>query len=85
VRMPDHGPSVVPFSLLPFLATVVNLGDQRLDDRVLLMIEQCANSERCRSPIPKEADHPFRSMPITDSEPSRSPDRPLGMRQPKTC
>jgi hypothetical protein len=44
-----------------------------------------ANSEGCRSPIPKEADHPFRSMPITDSEPSRSPDRRPGMRQPKTC
>ena len=44
--MPDHGPSVVPFSLLPFLATVVNLGDQRLDDRVLLMIEQCLGSAK---------------------------------------
>ena len=38
--MPGSHASTAPFSLLSFLATTICLGDQRLDNRVLGMVEQ---------------------------------------------
>lgn len=44
--MADTRPSTAPFSLLSFLATIISLGDKRLDARVLAMLEQCLGAAK---------------------------------------
>lgn len=44
--MADSSSSGSPSSLLSFLACVINLGDQRLDDRVLGMVGQCLGAAK---------------------------------------
>jgi hypothetical protein len=39
--MPECSPPLGLFAWLPFLASVIKLGDQRLDDRVVAMVERC--------------------------------------------